>query len=218
MTEAAPLADESGNAKAYSVSELAFALKRTLEDAYGFVRLRGELSKVTNHSNGHVYLTIKDERAAIDGVLQQTFPEQRLVVDAPLQMQRAVDDLARQALLQGLEDLARQLNLPPAQLVETVRAFNAGGAAASFVGRTLNLRRADLRTLVGAIEALRTGTTTVLDDIALGAAVNRENLDAVDFLRHLTSVVRREQPGVALMAVNGISPLDPGPVATHTTY
>jgi exodeoxyribonuclease VII large subunit len=60
---------ESGNAKPYSVSELAFALKRTLEDAYGFVRLRGEISKVTHHSNGHVYLTLKDERAAIDGVV-----------------------------------------------------------------------------------------------------------------------------------------------------
>ncbi|WP_337187745.1 exodeoxyribonuclease VII large subunit [Phenylobacterium sp.] len=71
MTESAdtaPAAD-SGNAKAYSVSELAFALKRTLEDSYGFVRLRGELSKVTHHSNGHVYLTLKDERAAIDGVV-----------------------------------------------------------------------------------------------------------------------------------------------------
>ena len=64
---AAPL--EDGNAKPYSVSELAFALKRTLEDAYGFVRLRGEISKVTHHSNGHVYLTLKDERAAIDGVV-----------------------------------------------------------------------------------------------------------------------------------------------------
>jgi len=59
----------SDNARPYSVSELAFALKRTLEDAYGFVRLRGELSKVTHHSNGHVYLTLKDERAAIDGVV-----------------------------------------------------------------------------------------------------------------------------------------------------
>jgi exodeoxyribonuclease VII large subunit len=57
------------NSRPYSVSELAFALKRTLEDAYGFVRLRGELSKVTHHSNGHVYLTLKDERAAIDGVV-----------------------------------------------------------------------------------------------------------------------------------------------------
>ncbi|WP_297506676.1 exodeoxyribonuclease VII large subunit [uncultured Caulobacter sp.] len=57
------------NAPPYSVSELAFALKRTLEDRYGFVRLRGELSKVTHHGNGHVYLTIKDDKAAIDGVV-----------------------------------------------------------------------------------------------------------------------------------------------------
>src|SRR5579859_7164563 len=65
----APEGEASGNAKPYSVSELAFALKRTLEDAYGFVRLRGEISKVTHHANGHVYLTLKDERAAIDGVV-----------------------------------------------------------------------------------------------------------------------------------------------------
>jgi exodeoxyribonuclease VII large subunit len=69
MSELAPETESSGNARPYSVSELAFALKRTLEDAYGFVRLRGELSKVTHHSNGHVYLTLKDERAAIDGVV-----------------------------------------------------------------------------------------------------------------------------------------------------
>ncbi len=69
MSDTAPALDTADNAKPYSVSELAFALKRTLEDAYGFVRLRGELSKVTHHSNGHVYLTLKDERAAIDGVV-----------------------------------------------------------------------------------------------------------------------------------------------------
>jgi exodeoxyribonuclease VII large subunit len=67
MSDAADATDS--NARPYSVSELAFALKRTLEDAYGFVRLRAELSKVTFHSNGHVYLTLKDERAAIDGVV-----------------------------------------------------------------------------------------------------------------------------------------------------
>ena len=64
-----PTTEPDGNAKAYSVSELAFALKRTLEETYGFVRLRGELSKVTRHSSGHCYLTIKDDRAAIDGVV-----------------------------------------------------------------------------------------------------------------------------------------------------
>jgi exodeoxyribonuclease VII large subunit len=58
-----------GNAPAYSVSELSAALKRTLEDAYGFVRLRGEVSKVTRHASGHVYLTLKDDKAALDGVI-----------------------------------------------------------------------------------------------------------------------------------------------------
>ena len=78
---------ENGNAKPYSVSELAFALKRTLEDAYGFVRVRAEISKVTRHASGHVYLTLKDERAAIDGVVWkgqvrglQCQPEQGLEV------------------------------------------------------------------------------------------------------------------------------------------
>ena len=69
MSAADDLAPTTDNAPAWSVSELSYALKRTLEDAYSFVRLRGELSKVTHHSNGHVYLTIKDDKAAIDGVI-----------------------------------------------------------------------------------------------------------------------------------------------------
>lgn len=66
--DASPLVP-TDNAPAYSVSELSQALKRTVEDAYGFVRLRGEISKVTRHASGHVYLTLKDERASIDGVV-----------------------------------------------------------------------------------------------------------------------------------------------------
>src|SRR5262245_28270460 len=38
----------------------------------------------------------------------------------------------------------------------------------------LTPRQTYLRTLVGAIEALRSGTTTVVDDLALGARVDRE--------------------------------------------
>jgi len=80
-------AGEEGNARAYSVSELSQALKRTLEDAYGFVRVRAEVSKVTRHASGHVYLTLKDDRAAIDAVVWkgqvrslQAQPEQGLEV------------------------------------------------------------------------------------------------------------------------------------------
>jgi exodeoxyribonuclease VII large subunit len=52
-----------------TVSELSAALKRTIEDAYGYVRVRGELGKVSYHSNGHVYFDLKDERASIAGVI-----------------------------------------------------------------------------------------------------------------------------------------------------
>lgn len=86
MSLETPVAEDS-NAKPYSVSELSFALKRTLEDAYGYVRLRGELSKVTHHSNGHVYLSLKDDKSSIDGVIWkgsvrglQVRPEQGLEV------------------------------------------------------------------------------------------------------------------------------------------
>lgn len=52
-----------------TVSELSAALKRTLEDAYGYVRVRGELGKVSYHSNGHIYFDLKDERACIAAVV-----------------------------------------------------------------------------------------------------------------------------------------------------
>ena len=54
----------------YTVSELAFALKRTVEDAYGLVKLRGEISGFRGqHSSGHCYFTLKDERACIEAVI-----------------------------------------------------------------------------------------------------------------------------------------------------
>lgn len=65
----APTAAARDNNPPLSISELSFALKRTLEDRFGHVRIRGEISKVTRHSSGHVYLTLKDDKAAIDGVV-----------------------------------------------------------------------------------------------------------------------------------------------------
>lgn len=51
--------------------------------------------------------------------------------------------------------------------------------ARSAMAVPLNPRQTYLRTLVGAIEALRTGTTTVVDDLLLGPAIDRENVEAV---------------------------------------
>ena len=61
---------EPTNLTEYSVSELAFALKRTVEDAYGLVRLRGEVSGYRGpHASGHCYFTLKDEKAVIEAVV-----------------------------------------------------------------------------------------------------------------------------------------------------
>ena len=49
----APAAPRDNNPP-LSISELSFALKRTLEDRFGHVRLRGEISKVNRHASGHV--------------------------------------------------------------------------------------------------------------------------------------------------------------------
>ena len=56
------------NLAEYSVTELAFALKRTVEEAYGLVRVRGELSGFKRAASGHLYFALKDEKALIDAV------------------------------------------------------------------------------------------------------------------------------------------------------
>lgn len=58
------------NLQEWTVSGLSGALKRTLEDAYGYVRLKGEVSGYRGpHSSGHVYFAIKDQNAKIDAII-----------------------------------------------------------------------------------------------------------------------------------------------------
>lgn len=62
--------DTVSNTPELSVSELAGALKRTIEDAFGLVRIRGEISGYRGpHSSGHVYFSLKDQNARIDAVI-----------------------------------------------------------------------------------------------------------------------------------------------------
>ncbi|MTW14625.1 exodeoxyribonuclease VII large subunit [Rhodoplanes serenus] len=61
------------NIPEWSVSELSAALKRTVEDAYGQVRVRGEISGFRGvHSSGHAYFCLKDESARLDAVVWRT--------------------------------------------------------------------------------------------------------------------------------------------------
>src|SRR5215467_8592219 len=61
------------NIPEWSVSELSAALKRTVEDEYGHVRVRGEISGFRGpHSSGHAYFALEDEGARIDAVVWKT--------------------------------------------------------------------------------------------------------------------------------------------------
>jgi exodeoxyribonuclease VII large subunit len=70
MPEPAPTL---ANTSALSVTELSSALKRTLEDRFGYVRVRGEISGYRGpHISGHVYFSLKDEGARLEAVIWKT--------------------------------------------------------------------------------------------------------------------------------------------------
>ena len=80
MSEVPPFADDPSagllakaapgdNAAPLSITEISALLKRTVEDRFGFVRVRGELSGVKRAASGHLYLSLKDEGARLDGVM-----------------------------------------------------------------------------------------------------------------------------------------------------
>jgi exodeoxyribonuclease VII large subunit len=68
MSETAP-APTAHNTPPFTVSEVSAALKRTIEDAFGFVRVRGEVSQPKTAASGHCYLRLKDENAALDAII-----------------------------------------------------------------------------------------------------------------------------------------------------
>ncbi len=64
MAEALP------NVAEFTVSELSYSIRRAIEDGFGYVRVRGEISGYRGpHSSGHAYFSLKDEGAKIDAVV-----------------------------------------------------------------------------------------------------------------------------------------------------
>jgi exodeoxyribonuclease VII large subunit len=62
--------ESKANVAEFTVSELSAALKRTVEDAYGYVRVRGEVSGYKGPSpSGHVYFRLKDDKAVLESVI-----------------------------------------------------------------------------------------------------------------------------------------------------
>ncbi len=62
--------DAPSNLTEFSVSELSGSIKRTVENAFDHVRVRGEISGYRGpHSSGHAYFSLKDDRSRIDAVV-----------------------------------------------------------------------------------------------------------------------------------------------------
>ena len=98
------------NLPEYSVSELSGAVKRLVEDNFDYVRVRGELGRVSRPASGHVYLDLKDERAVLSGVIWKgvasrlrTQPEQGLEVIATGKLTTFPGQSRYQIIIEALE-------------------------------------------------------------------------------------------------------------------
>src|SRR5260221_12407163 len=69
---APPASSPGSNLPEYTVSELSLALKRSIEDGFGQVRVRGEISGFKQHGSGHCYFALKDAEAVLDAVCWRT--------------------------------------------------------------------------------------------------------------------------------------------------
>ena len=69
---APPASGPGSNLPEYTVSELSLALKRSIEDEFGQVRVRGEISGFKRVGSGHCYFALKDADAVLDAVCWRT--------------------------------------------------------------------------------------------------------------------------------------------------
>ncbi|HMN73807.1 MAG TPA: exodeoxyribonuclease VII large subunit [Rhodoblastus sp.] len=123
----------AGNAPELSVSELAAALKRTVEDRFGFVRVRGEISNYRGpHSSGHAYFCLKDQNARLDAVVWKgvfgrlrTKPEEGLEVIATGKLTTFPGKSSYQIVIEAIEPAGVGALL--AQLEERRRRLAAEG-------------------------------------------------------------------------------------------
>jgi len=70
VTETTAQIPLGANVAEFTVSELAGAIKRSLEEGFGYVRLRGEISGFKGqHASGHCYFALKDDKVKIEAVV-----------------------------------------------------------------------------------------------------------------------------------------------------
>jgi exodeoxyribonuclease VII large subunit len=80
MTDSAAMNEPRVNLVELTVSELSAAVRKSIEDGFGYVRLRGEISGFKGvHSSGHCYFALKDQNAKIDALIwRSTYARMRI--------------------------------------------------------------------------------------------------------------------------------------------
>lgn len=108
---------------------------------------------------------LAERRSAAQAVLTQTFPDVQLVVDAPLQMQRAVDDLARARGMAAGADLGRVLAVvtPLWPAGSTLQGIELDGNVVRLRGSALD-------------DTLAQGLNAALDGQGMGARLQQGTL------------------------------------------
>lgn len=199
-----PAAESSHNLPAFTVSELSAALKRTVEDAYGYVRVRGEISQPKVAGSGHCYLRLKDENAVLDGVMWRGTmskirikPEEGMDVIATGKLTTYPGRSSYQIIIEGLELAGVGALL---KLLEDRRKMLAAE------GLFDEARKKPLPYLPGVIGVVTSPTGAVIRDI-LHRVSDR-------FARHvLVWPVRVQGEGAkdeVAAAINGFNKLEPG--------
>ena len=104
--------DESrpDNTPEYGVADLAGAIRRTLEGAFGRLRLRGEITEMKRYPSGHIYLSLKDQDAKIEAVIWKgsvrnigTMPENGVEMIATGRISTYADRSKYQLVIERLE-------------------------------------------------------------------------------------------------------------------
>ena len=104
--------DESrpNNIPEYGVADLAGAIRRTLEGAFGRLRLRGEITEMKRYPSGHIYLSLKDQDAKIEAVIWKgslrnigTMPENGVEMIATGRISTYADRSKYQLVIERLE-------------------------------------------------------------------------------------------------------------------
>lgn len=100
----------ASNIPEYGVSDLAGAIRRTLEGAFGRVRVRGEITEMKRYPSGHVYLSLKDADAKIEAVIWKsavrnlgTLPENGVEMIATGRISTYADRSKYQLVIERLE-------------------------------------------------------------------------------------------------------------------